>query len=260
MFGMPVLLENGSLKENISLCRRLGLQFVEVNMSFPAYQLELLENPELFHREDDVFFTIHLDENLNIADYNPLARQAYVETVLRTIDVAKAVGIPILNMHMNHGIRVTLPGRKVFLYEQFQEEYLENIRIFRELCQERIGGDRIKITVENTDGFLPFEREAVELLLRSPVFGLNWDIGHSAATGEADLPFVMEHEKSLAHFHIHDGSQTPPANHLALGDGTIDLEARLECAGRNNCRCVLETKTTAALEQSVAWLKKRDYI
>ena len=119
-FGMPVLLENGSLQENISLCRRLGLQFVEVNMSFPAYQLEFLENPEEFHRENDVFFTIHLDENLNIADYNPLARQAYVETVLRTIDAAKTAGIPILNMHMNHGIRVTLPDRKVYLYEQYQ--------------------------------------------------------------------------------------------------------------------------------------------
>lgn len=55
-FGMPVLLENGSLQENISLCRRLGLQFVEVNMSFPAYQLEFLEKPEEFHRENDVFF------------------------------------------------------------------------------------------------------------------------------------------------------------------------------------------------------------
>ena len=146
-FGMPVLLENGSLQENISLCRRLGLQFVEVNMSFPAYQLEFLENPEEFHRENDVFFTIHLDENLNIADYNPLARQAYVETVLRTIDAAKTAGIPILNMHMNHGIRVTLPDRKVYLYEQYQEEYLENIRVFRELCQERIGNADITITV-----------------------------------------------------------------------------------------------------------------
>ena len=259
-FGMPVLLENGSLQENISLCRRLGLQFVEVNMSFPAYQLEFLENPEEFHRENDVFFTIHLDENLNIVDFNPLVRQAYVETVLRTIDAAKTAGIPILNMHMNHGIRVTLPDRKVYLYEQYQEEYLENIRVFRELCQERIGNADITITVENTDGFLPFEREAVELLLRSPVFGLNWDIGHSAATGEADLPFLMEHEKSLAHFHIHDGGQTPPCNHLALGDGAIDLKARLDCAARNNCRCVLETKTAAALEKSVTWLKKRGYM
>lgn len=259
-FGMPVLLENGNLEENISLCRNLGLRFVEVNMSFPNYQLQFLENPKLFHREADLFFTIHLDENLNIADFNTPVRQAYLETVLRTIDVAKRVEIPILNMHMNHGIRVTLPNRKVYLYEQYREEYLENIRIFRQLCEERVGGDGIKITVENTDGFLPFEREAVELLLESPVFGLNWDIGHSKATGETDLPFLMEHERSLAHFHIHDGTETPPANHLALGDGAIDLTERLECAGKNGCRCVLETKTTAALKQSVSWLRERGYM
>lgn len=32
---------------------------------------------------------MHLDENINIADFNPLIRNAYLETVRRTIEVAK---------------------------------------------------------------------------------------------------------------------------------------------------------------------------
>ena len=74
------------------------------------------------------------------------------------------------------------------------------------------------------------------------------------ATGEKDVPFILEHANRLAHFHIHDGKEQPPKNHLALGDGEIDLSARLRLAGEKHCRCVLETKTVQALETSVARL------
>ena len=60
----------------------------------------------------------------------------------------------------------------------------------------------------------------------------------------------------MVHFHLHDGTETPPRNHLALGDGEIDLMARLQLAESKNARCVLETKTIDALERSVAWLRE----
>ena len=33
-FGMPTLIENKTLEENIALCKELGLQFIELNMNF----------------------------------------------------------------------------------------------------------------------------------------------------------------------------------------------------------------------------------
>ena len=42
-FGMPTLIENRTLQENIDLCSRLGLRFIELNMNFPEYQVECLE-------------------------------------------------------------------------------------------------------------------------------------------------------------------------------------------------------------------------
>ena len=36
-FGMPTLIENRTLDENISLCKELGLSFVELNMNFLEY-------------------------------------------------------------------------------------------------------------------------------------------------------------------------------------------------------------------------------
>lgn len=44
-------------------------------------------------------------------------------------------------------------------------------------------------------------------------------------------------------------------NHLALGDGEIDLAERLQLAESRHARCVLETKTIRALKQSVQWLR-----
>ncbi len=39
-FGMPTLIENRTLADNIKLCRALGLNFIELNMNFPEYQID----------------------------------------------------------------------------------------------------------------------------------------------------------------------------------------------------------------------------
>jgi len=70
---------------------------------------------------------------------------------------------------------------------------------------------------------------------------------------------LTDHADSLRHFHIHDGTAGSDGrlgrNHLALGDGEINIRERLSVADDRNARCVLETKTIAALEKSVAFLR-----
>lgn len=267
-FGMPTLIENRTLEDNIMLCRNLGLRFIELNMNFHEYQTDRLENTKSLIRlaEDaGIYYTIHLDENLNIADFNKLVSEAYLITVHKTIDSLRKM-LPlrdcydrskqplIMNMHMNHGIFITLPDRKVQMYERNFDVYMKSFSVFRNCCEEWIGDDDIRITIENTDGFHEYEKEAILFLLESPKFGLTWDIGHSKATCEKDVPFIMDHQDHLMHFHIHDGTETPPRNHLALGDGEIALQDRLTLAEIRNARCVLETKTIDALKRSVLWL------
>ncbi len=273
-FGMPTLIENRTLEENIALCTRLGLQFIELNMNFPEYQAECLEHADALLRAGEkagIHFTIHLDENLNIADFNPLVSGAYLETVRCTVTAARKL-LPlrgrfgagsrplVLNMHMHHGIYITLPDRKVQMYDRDFDTYMKSFAVFRSLCEEWIGDSEIMIAVENTDGFRGYEQKAADYLLESPVFGLTWDIGHSKATGETDMPFIRARQDRLIHFHIHDGTEKPPRNHLALGGGEIDLMDRLRLAEALNARCVLETKTVKALEESVAWLRRKGFL
>ena len=267
-FGMPTLIENKTLEDNVVLCSNLGLKFVELNMNFPEYQVDQLEKTDLLIKlaeRKNIYYTIHLDENLNIVDFNRLVSDAYLETVRRTILVAKKIlflrdqygdsSQPLtLNMHMNHGIYITLPDRKVQMYERDFDTYMKSITAFRANCEDWIGDSDVMIAVENTDGFREYEKKAIDYLLESPKFGLTWDIGHSKAIGEKDVSFIRDNQEHLIHFHIHDGAEKPPKNHLALGDGEIDLLDRLKLAENRNARCVLETKTIEALKKSVTWL------
>lgn len=269
-YGMPTLIENKTLDENIELCGKLGLSFIELNMNFPEYQIDKLENVEQFIKkaeEAGIYYTIHLDENLNIADFNPLVRNAYLETVRRTIEVAKHfVRLKnqygnqeqslTINMHMHHGIYVTLPDKKVQMYERDFPTYMAAFAQFAGLCKQWIGQSDIKIAIENTSGFQEYEKKAIEYMLHEDCFVLTWDIGHSKATKEEDVPFLLQHKSRIKHFHIHDGREVPPKNHLALGDGEINLIERLKLAEECNARCVIETKTIESLKRSVEWIGK----
>ena len=67
-FGMPTLIENRTLEDNINLCKELGLTFLELNMNFPEYQIDKIEYVDWFYKKADeagIYYTIHLDEKAN---------------------------------------------------------------------------------------------------------------------------------------------------------------------------------------------------
>lgn len=258
LFGMPTLLECETIEDNLALCRELGLDFIELNMNLPQYQSRALRDGLDKYRkitaETGVYFTLHLDENLNFADFNPLVREAYLQTTAEAIRLAKELRMPVVNLHMPRGVYFTLPDKKVYLLEAKAAYFAEAVIAFRDLCEREIGDADIRICIENTDGWRDFQMTAVETLLASPCFALTWDIGHSHAANDVDEPFLLRHRDRLAHFHIHDAKGK--SNHLALGTGEIDLAARLQIAEAQDCRCVIETKTAAALKQSVSFFLK----
>lgn len=260
-FGMPALIEIGSMEETMKLCKKLGLAFVELNMNLPQYQVENLEDTaylKSLKEKYQIGFTIHLDENLNVCDFNKAVAMAYMETVKRTIQAAEALDVPVLNMHMNHGVHFTLPERKVHLFEQYFEDYMESWKNFCTICEKSIGDSGIKICIENTNGYRDYEKPAIEYLLKSDVFGLTWDIGHSNAAANMDEKFILANSGKLRHFHVHDS--LGKNDHMTLGTGEIDLDQRLRIAKGCQCSCVVETKTIEALNKSVLWLRKNRYI
>lgn len=258
-YGMPSLIELKTLEENCRLCSSLNLDFLEINMNFPEFQTESFDAGiyGALKEKHGIYFTIHLPESMDVADINIKVRNAWLETVCETIEFAKKIQCPVINMHLNHGIYISLPNQQQYIYEYKNEEYMNAIKDFRNLCEEKIGDSGIKICVENTDGFLGFERNALNLLLISPVFALTWDVGHSIQNDESDMDFLLSNISHLGHFHIHDGTRRENGGkcHQELGSGEINLNARISLARECGARCVIETKTAASLKNSVKWLE-----
>lgn len=257
-FGAPTLIEIPSLEESLRLTQSLGLKFFEINMSFPQYQPECFDVAAFraLKEKYGVYYTVHIDESMDVCNVNSRIAEVYTDTMLRTVELAQKLEIPTLNMHMLRGIYVTLPERRTFIYAENEELYLEKLRTFRERVTAAIGGSGVKICIENTDGYdLAFLQHGVDTLLESPAFMLTFDIGHDNAIGRIDEPFIAARGERLMHMHMHDGEGKRV--HLALGDGNMDIPYFCALAEEHSCRVVLETKTVAALRQSTAYLRER---
>lgn len=255
-YGMPTMIETDTLIRCAEVCRDLGLDFVELNINFPQYVLPKLDAEELnrIAEEYGIGYSIHLDDEMSVADFNPYVSRGYCQTAIDAINLAKKIGAKKLNMHMSRGAKYTLPDRVVYFFEAYEADYLKQMRLFRDACENTIGDSDILVCVENTAGFLPFQRRAVELLLESPVFGLTFDIGHNRCAGDADERWILAHADRLQHFHIHD-VRNGKQDHQTLGTGELDIARYLTIAEEQDCSVVLETKTVESLSDSVAWVR-----
>jgi len=56
--------------------------FIELNMNMPQYQTVNIDVTSFANtaQRHGIFYTIHLDENLNPCDFNPLVAKAYLDT------------------------------------------------------------------------------------------------------------------------------------------------------------------------------------
>ena len=255
--GMPFLLENKSVEESCALCAELGLDFVELNTNFPQYQLKNMDPGELnaISQEFGIGYTIHLDDEMNVAEFNPYVAQAYRRTAREFIELAKKIGAKKINMHLSRGAKYTLPTKVIYFFEAYLEDYLANMRLFRDTCEEAIGDSGIMVCVENTNGFTDFQKAGLEVLLESPVFGLTLDVGHNQCACCMDEEWILARADRLHHMHIHDVAHGYK-DHRPLGTGELDLERWFALAKECGCTVVLETKTVEGLRQSVNWLNR----
>lgn len=256
--GMQMLMEAESIAQNAARCRDLDLDFLEMHMSLPACQPEALDTGELreLMARYGIFFTMHLPEDMDPAHISTPIREAWLTLAVRTVKTAKALGVPILNMHMQPGVYFTLPDRKIRIYERDEDIYLKHMEDFGRRMQAEIGTSGPLICLENTGIYdLPFVTRAVEVLLAYPCFGLTWDVGHDRGSGWKDRSFVASHEGDIRHMHLHDGDDE--RNHQPLGEGDIDWKSAYALARRNGCRVVLEIKTLAGLRRSLEKIRER---
>jgi sugar phosphate isomerase/epimerase len=256
-FGMPTMLELKGLDEHVSLCKELGLDFIELNMSLPEYNPERLDAEEVneITKKTGIEFTLHLPDELDMASFNEPIRKGNIELFNQAILWARKAGIKIINIHLKKGTHVTLPDRKVQLYERYLEEYLTNIYNSFKPIMQSAHKNKIIICIENADNFhLTFIKAALERIIPLGAC-ITWDVGHNALSGNKEKPMLKKYENRIRHIHLHD--YDGKLDHQALFTGTAEVKEALDFAKKHSCTVLIETKTIAALRASVASLREK---
>lgn len=256
-FGMPTLLEYSSLSDCVSAAASFGLDFVEVNLSFPGYTAEDLSADDLnaLAKKHGIFYTFHADEGLNPFDFTPSVSECYFDIMRKTIRLAKGVGAPIVNLHLQKGVYVTLPSGVVLLTDAYFSDYIKRVEAFIRLCEDEIGDAPLKIAIENVDSnpFTKSQISALELFMKSPVFALTLDTGHELCLNFADTHVFEKYPEKLAHMHLHDA--VGKSAHLPFGKGEVNIDKKLDMA--KDITCLIEVKTVAGLDESLKYLEKK---
>ena len=253
-YGIPSLMEFCDVESHAAFCAEHGFDFVELNMTYPWFQKDSLDADRILAAGEKcgTGFTIHLHDQVNPFELCGDLREASVENILFAAELAAKLDLPRITMHLLPGMYSSVNGRKMYIYEKCLPQYLALAKRFRDLISEKLDGSKTVLCIENTNGFSEYQKKAILLLLESPCFGLTYDIGHDSKTGFADESFVMSHRDRLCHFHLHDAS--PTANHLALGEGGLDIRKYLRLAEQLNSSVLVEVKESSALIKSKEYL------
>ncbi|HBH12597.1 MAG: Xylose isomerase domain-containing protein TIM barrel [Clostridiales bacterium 38_11] len=259
--GMPSLIELNSFKDTVDLCRELNLNFIELNMNLPSNFIENLSCNELLKVKENhkIFYTMHMPDDMDMGVFFPSVRDGYVKLALDTVVWAQKAGVELLNFHIIEGAKMTLPQKKIFIYEQYSDIFVRNFKdSFKMVCQSAIKG-KIGINIENSGNFNRlFAQEALNHVLAMKGTGITWDIGHDSANSFIDHEYLMQMNHRITHMHFHDTKGQK--DHLVPFDGELDLVDRIDFAIKKNITVLLEVKTMAALKESVYILRQRNLI
>ena len=260
-FGMPTLVECKDITECAAVASRFGLDFVEVNMSFPQYlpSRSSVTEYKALKEKLGIFYTVHADEQLNPFDFNPAVADSYFKFMGECIDFSLEIGVPVINMHLLKGVYVTLPEKVILLTDVYKDEYISRVKSFISMCEDHISGRPLKIAIENVDTnlFTVSQLDALEYFMKSNVFGLTLDVGHDDCMAGGDRHVFGKYPSKLCHMHLHDSDGKHA--HLALGDGRVDIGEKISMLPENST-CLVEVKTVKGLEKSVNYLKENNFM
>lgn len=250
--GMPTLVECNSIYENTKLCKNLGLDFVELNLDLPYCFPENCDIKKL-KKEFDIDYTIHLSEKIDIGDLNSNLRKFYISEIERIVNfgVTKA-NIKKYNLHIDPGIHFSLPDKKIFIYEQYLEEYKNAVNNSCMKLSEIAKKYDVIILFENVK-IESYTKYAVDIIAKYDNLFFTLDLGHNIRYGNIAKNLFFQYPEKIKHIHMHDydGSK----DHQQLGSGILNIENELSYAVQNNIDILIEVKREQELKDSVNTIK-----
>ncbi|MDW5300314.1 MAG: TIM barrel protein, partial [Sedimentibacter sp.] len=177
--GMPALVEYTTINELVDLCLKLNLNFIEFNMNLPYNFIQNLNPAEVrkISENTNIEFTMHMPDDADLGTFYESVRRGYVELFSDTIDWAKESGVKLLNMHIIEGAKMTLPDKKVYIYEQYSEEFQNNFIKSISVLSQKARDNNIILAIENSSNFgKTYIQKALDKAILYPNIKLTWDV------------------------------------------------------------------------------------
>ena len=257
MLGMPALVEYTSLNQLLELCMKLKLSFIELNMNLPYNFIQKLPPNELkkITRDTNIKFTMHMPDEADIGSLYESVRAGYEQLFSDTIEWAKEAGVQLLNMHIIEGSKMTLPDKKIYIYDKYSEEFTNNFIKSIKTLSNKAQKNNIILAIENSSNFgNKYIQDALDIALTYPKIKLTWDTGHDAVSNFKDQIYLMENREHIAHMHLHDAKGSH--DHQVLFEGELNIKELLNFAQSVNIKTLIEIKTEEALIKSINNLNK----
>lgn len=253
---MPALIEYDSFGQNVELCKRLSLDFIELNMNLPYCDLDEVQafvrkNPEAMKK---IGITIHLPEEIDIACSHKTIRKGFLKFIKETVDRSQKLNVSSLNLHVHPGIYFTLPGGRAWINEKNRAEFLKIFSNSLAELDEYMKNKACRLYFENT-GINNYVIDCYRETVKYDSFRYTWDIGHDAASGYMISEFMLENISKVAHMHLHDFDGKK--DHNPLYSGNVDIAKYLDIALEkgDEMSVVVEVKTADSLSESIRKLR-----
>ena len=251
--GMPQLYEYDNIEDNLKLAKKLGLDFIELNLNFGYCRKEMeAKTVSNLLKKYDIEATLHFYDEADMGSY-----QEVVDAYLIHLERYAALGegyIKQINMHLIPGPVVTISGVKNYIYEKEYNEYIERLVTNFKKAESICNKYGINMVIENTDNIPAYTTKTYKDLLNND-FRFCYDIGHDHLSYDIVWNFLKENNLPFDEFHIHDACDRKKC-HLALGEGKLDISKFKRLAEKNNAYVVLEVKQSRDLDISVPLFKE----
>lgn len=251
--GMPQLFEYENLEDNFKLAKKLGLDFIELNLNFASCR-DGLENGSLrkLINQYNIGTTLHFYDEADLGLYDEVVK-AYLELLDKYASLSKGF-VKQINIHLIPGPVVTIAGIKHYVYEKEYDSYIKrlvkNLKEAEGICRKY----DMNMVIENTDNTPAYQARVYQDLYKEG-FRFCYDIGHDHLSNDIVLGLLKEVSLPFDEFHIHDAKNRSTC-HLALSQGTLDIAKYKRLAESNNAYVVLEVKQESDLLTSVPAFRK----
>lgn len=221
-FGNLTNPTNDVLKE-IKIIKRLGLDFVEINLEWPCGEPEILKREKCeilgLLKKFNLFAIAHTAYWIDLSSPDEFVRKSWIEESKRKIDIAYELGIKKVNFHTHS--RFITP-----FYEKRKEIILDNFVKSLKILVRYAKARKIRIILENAaeDKEIRDFEDFKYIARKVPEVGIHLDVGHAFICGGMNniKNYIFTFKDRIDHVHMHDNHGNFD-EHLSIGNGSINF-------------------------------------